>query len=103
RGNSMQHGRDMSALSSEEIEVTIGGARAGPCDRTRRPAFGGVGTTGVHDLCGTKSVDCKGVTCGQTTCDASCGADPTPASGCTLVIHRTVRKPPRGGGGSVNR
>jgi len=64
-----------------------------------------VGTTGVHDLCGAKSLDCKGVTCGQTTCDASCGTNPTPASGCTLVIHRTVGKPPRhtGGGGSVNR
>jgi hypothetical protein len=64
-----------------------------------------VGTTGVHDLCGKNSLKCSGVTCGKTTCDASCDAGATPASGCTLVIHRTVGKPPRrgGGGGSVNR
>jgi hypothetical protein len=62
-----------------------------------------VGVTAVHELCGANSLKCSGVTCGKTTCDASCTADATPASGCSLVIHRTVGKPPRRGGGSVNR
>jgi len=63
-----------------------------------------VGTTAVHQLCGANSLKCSGVTCGKTTCDASCSAGSTPASGCTLVIHRTVSKPPRHpGGGGVAR
>jgi len=45
-----------------------------------------VGTTAVHQLCGANSLKCSGVTCGKTTCDASCSAGSTPASGCTLVI-----------------
>jgi hypothetical protein len=64
-----------------------------------------VGTTAVHQLCGAKSLNCSGVTCGKTTCDASCSAGSTPASGCTLVIHRTGPtrpKPPIRTGG-VNR
>jgi hypothetical protein len=64
-----------------------------------------VGTTAVHQLCGANSLDCKGMSCGKTTCDASCSASSTPASGCTLVIHRTGPtrpKPPIRTGG-VNR
>lgn|SRR6516165_10081691 len=49
--------------------------------------------TGVHQLCGANSTNCTGVTCGNTTCDASCKK----GHGCTVTIHRrrTTAKPIR--------